>query len=71
MSSSNLRTSPNALEMSLYGVDSSEDDSASFTSTKVLLGYASTEPTDDVISQLGGYPVLSARSSSSTGLIVG
>ena len=28
-----------------------------FTTTDVLLGYASKEETDDPVSQLGGYPV--------------
>ena len=37
--------------------DSSDEDSASFTTTNVLLGYASKETTDDTFSQLGGYPV--------------
>lgn len=37
--------------------DSSDDESASFTTTNVLLGYASKDPTDDDFSQLGGYPV--------------
>lgn len=37
--------------------DSSDDESGSFTTTNVLLGYASKEPTDDEFSQLGGYPV--------------
>jgi len=37
--------------------DSSDEESGSFTTTNVLLGYASKEPTDDVFSQLGGYPV--------------
>ncbi|KAI9799183.1 MAG: hypothetical protein M1833_004223 [Piccolia ochrophora] len=37
--------------------DSDSDSSSSdYTSTSVLLGYASTEPTEDPISQLGGYP---------------
>ncbi|MCJ1308703.1 hypothetical protein MMC25_002357 [Agyrium rufum] len=37
--------------------DSSDDGLDSFTTTNVLLGYASKEPTDDTISQLGGQPV--------------
>ena len=37
--------------------DSSEDETGSFTTTNVLLGYASKEPTDDSFSQLGGQPV--------------
>ena len=37
--------------------DSSEDENGSFTTTNVMLGYASKEPTDDEFSQLGGYPV--------------
>ncbi len=42
----------------LYDSDSSDDDDVGeYTETKVLLGYASQEPTDDPISQLGGEPV--------------
>lgn len=37
--------------------DSSDEETGSFTTTNVLLGYASKEPTDDAFSQLGGYPV--------------
>ncbi|CAF9935897.1 MAG: hypothetical protein ALECFALPRED_006630 [Alectoria fallacina] len=37
--------------------DSDDDESGSVTTTNVLLGYASQEPTDDDFSQLGGYPV--------------
>ena len=37
--------------------DSSEGESESFTTTNVLLGYASEEATEDEFSQLGGYPV--------------
>ncbi|KAL9096479.1 MAG: hypothetical protein Q9165_001476 [Trypethelium subeluteriae] len=36
--------------------DSSGVDDGDFTETNVLLGYASKTPTDDKISQLGGYP---------------
>ncbi|KAF2237392.1 hypothetical protein EV356DRAFT_462198 [Viridothelium virens] len=36
--------------------DSSGADEGEFTETNVLLGYASKIPTDDKISQLGGYP---------------
>ena len=35
----------------------SSDESGSFTTTNVLLGYASEEATEDEFSQLGGYPV--------------
>jgi len=44
------------LDMSGYESDSSgaEDD---YTETNILLGYASKEPTEDSISQLGGHPV--------------
>jgi pre-rRNA-processing protein TSR4 len=42
--------------MASYDSDSS-DAGESFTETAVLLGYASEEPTEDAISQLGGYPV--------------
>lgn len=37
--------------------DSSEEEGGSFTTTSVVLGYASKEVTDDGFSQLGGYPV--------------
>jgi pre-rRNA-processing protein TSR4 len=39
-----------------YDSDSSdgEDD---YTETNVLLGYAATEPTSDIISHIGGQPV--------------
>lgn len=37
--------------------DSLSDDDQSGTSTNVLLGYATKEPVDDAISQLGGEPV--------------
>ncbi|KAK4693713.1 pre-rRNA-processing protein TSR4, partial [Lecanoromycetidae sp. Uapishka_2] len=36
--------------------DSSDENTRSFTTTNVLLGYASKEPTDDGFSHLGGYP---------------
>lgn len=35
----------------------SSDESGSFTTTNVMLGYASKEATEDEFSQLGGYPV--------------
>ncbi|KAI9823306.1 MAG: hypothetical protein M1832_002530 [Thelocarpon impressellum] len=41
--------------MAGYDSDSSSS-STDYTSTSVLLGYASAEPTDDAISQLGGHP---------------
>lgn len=37
--------------------DSSDEENESFSTTNVLLGYASKEPTDDTFSQLGGHPV--------------
>ena len=37
--------------------DSDSSDEESYTTTNVLLGYASKEPTDDTFSQLGGSPV--------------
>lgn len=43
--------------MSPYDSDSSDGDDEDYTETGVLLGYASKEPTEDDISQLGGYPV--------------
>ena len=46
--------------MPLNDSDSSDEDNediGAYTTTKVLLGYASKEPTDDSFSQLGGRPV--------------
>jgi hypothetical protein len=44
--------------MDPYDSDSSGlEDAGDYTETGVLLGYASTEPTDDTISHLGGWPV--------------
>ena len=43
--------------MPLSDNESSDDETDAFTTTNVLLGYASKEPTDDSFSQLGGYPV--------------
>ncbi len=37
--------------------DSDSSDESGSSTTNVLLGYASNEPTDDEFSQLGGYPV--------------
>ena len=48
--------------------DSSDDESGSFTTTNVMLGYASKEPTDDAFSQLGGYAV-SPRSVRKEGML--
>ncbi|KAI9699872.1 MAG: hypothetical protein M1820_007047 [Bogoriella megaspora] len=42
--------------MAAYDSDSSGADENEYTETNVLLGYASKAPTDDTISQLGGYP---------------
>jgi pre-rRNA-processing protein TSR4 len=42
--------------MADYDSDSSLDD-APYSETNVLLGYATTDPTDDAISHLGGTPV--------------
>ncbi|KAH8692995.1 programmed cell death protein 2 [Talaromyces proteolyticus] len=43
--------------MDPYDSDSSGlEDAGDYTETTVLLGYASTEPTDDTISHLGGWP---------------
>ena len=41
----------------MLSVDSDSSDEEDFTTTNVLLGYASKEPTDDGFSQLGGFPV--------------
>ena len=43
--------------MDSFGSDLSETESEGSTVTSVLLGYASTEPTADTISHLGGYAV--------------
>ena len=43
--------------MALSDSDSSENESQEYTTTNVLLGFASREPTEDSFSQLGGYPV--------------
>ena len=43
--------------MASYDSDSSGAEDEAYTETNVLLGYASEEPTDDTISQLGGHPV--------------
>ena len=43
--------------MAPYDSDSSADGTEDYTETNVLLGYASKEPTEDAVSQLGGYPV--------------
>ena len=43
--------------MAHYESDSSDEGPDNYTTTNVLLGYASKEPTDDSISQLGGRPV--------------
>lgn len=40
-----------------YDSDSSGDEELDYTLTNVLLGYASVDPRDDEISQLGGRPV--------------
>lgn len=52
--------------MASYESDSSLDDAPDYTETNVLLGYASKDPTDDLVSHLGGHPVggtLSTRDS--------
>jgi pre-rRNA-processing protein TSR4 len=43
--------------MALYDSDSSGGEDEEYTEMNVLLGYASKEPADDTISQLGGRPV--------------
>lgn len=43
--------------MATYDSDSSDGEDGEYTKTTTLLGYASEDPTDDPISQLGGYPV--------------
>lgn len=43
--------------MASVNSDSSDEETDSYSTTNVLLGYASKEPTDDPSSQLGGQPV--------------
>jgi pre-rRNA-processing protein TSR4 len=43
--------------MPTYDSDSSGGEDGTYTETNVLLGYSSTEPTDDPVNQLGGHPV--------------
>lgn len=50
----------NTVAMDPYDTDSSLEDAGDYTETGVLLGYASTEQTDDTISHLGGWPVSEA-----------
>ena len=49
--------------MDPYDSDSSGlEDAAEYTETGVLLGYAADEATDDTISHLGGWPVITTFS---------
>lgn len=48
--------------MASYESDSSGAEDVDYTETNVLLGYASKEPSDDIISHLGGRPVGSMSS---------
>ena len=50
------RSLPDTILMAMYESDSLDENDA-YTTTYTLLGYASKEPTDDSISQLGGLPV--------------
>lgn len=43
--------------MARHESDTSADEGEDYITTNVVLGYASKEPTDDPISQLGGLPV--------------
>ena len=43
--------------MAAYDSDSSLEDDPNYTETGVLLGYATKELTDDLVSHLGGRPV--------------
>lgn len=47
-----------ATKMPPYDSDSG-DDEEEYTETNVLLGYATSEPTGDAVSHLGGVPVCS------------
>ncbi|KAL8817803.1 MAG: hypothetical protein Q9223_003431 [Gallowayella weberi] len=42
--------------MALHGSDSSGDEDVEYSTTNVVLGYATTLPTDDTFSHLGGVP---------------
>ena len=53
--------------MAAYDSDSSLDHQTEYNDTRVLLGYASNQPTEDQISHLGGLPAsTSCRSSLSS-----
>ena len=45
--------------MDAYDSDSSGIEEGDYTETGVLLGYASKDPLEDMISHLGGHPVRS------------
>jgi len=60
----------NINRMAIYDSDSSDGEDADYTETGVLLGYASKEPTEDNISQLGGYPVRQVAVRSQRRLII-
>lgn len=47
---------PSSVAVDPHDSDSSEN-CDEYTETKVLLGYASSEATEDPFSQLGGFPV--------------
>ncbi|KAL9047370.1 MAG: hypothetical protein Q9214_000037 [Letrouitia sp. 1 TL-2023] len=53
--------------MQQQSLDSSDEESEQQTTTNVMLGYASKEPTEDGFSQLGGYPTwLDSKAASAT-----
>ena len=57
LSATVLLASTVCFSMVSYDSDSSAENPDDYATTNVLLGYASKEPTDDPISQLGGRPV--------------
>lgn len=50
--------------MARHESDSSDEEGEEYTTTNIVLGYASKETTDDSISQLGGLPVRQLHESS-------
>ncbi|QDS77957.1 hypothetical protein FKW77_001648 [Venturia effusa] len=55
--------------MATYDSDSSDGEDGDYTKTSTLLGYAEKDPTDDSISQLGGYPTWLDNATSPSGTL--
>ncbi|KAI9724949.1 MAG: hypothetical protein M1812_000225 [Candelaria pacifica] len=55
--------------MASYDSDSSGGDEGNYEATNILLGYASKEPTDDTVSQLGGHPTWLEPATSPSGAL--